>query len=433
MRSHAVDVPFAVHIPLFNKILLFCTPIVYLVAILTILKVFFIYLALLFYLTVLAYIINGKGLMPVIGNSYLLIALFALFGSSTFWSIYPDETIFKVGLHLFYVLFYLSMVYFFVSCDGRRIMVFSFSMIPIIFFVLNMILSLVVGNIRAENFSQGSVIGSYGNHMVAINEISIPIVAYGIITKLMDRKFLVASFVLTMLNVLISQSRGGLLIMVLSIFMVMVFLRLDRRSVLLYLSILLMLIFVGVGVFSTMSFFKKAMTHSVERVTETFIEDDIDTLRTLSFVFAVDTINEYPVLGIGFGAFSRAMEETYGLGIVPHNVIITLWTGAGIPALLLFALLILQVVVRGFKAIRAAPSQNDALWHKTILIAMFMVILHGLVRPLLDNPIFYMLLACALSARPPRSLSTQNSQAGDSGWAGVDHEVRHLAIKDGNI
>ncbi len=98
-------------------------------------------------------------------------------------------------------------------------------------------------------------------------------------------------------------------------------------------------------------------------------------------------LRDHPVFGAGINAYQstmvpyragnpRLVPEPY-----PHNIFLTSWTELGLLGLLAFTWIVAVLVVRPFRALRAAPSELKPLLWGTGM-AFVVVLVHGLV----DSP-----------------------------------------------
>lgn len=110
------------------------------------------------------------------------------------------------------------------------------------------------------------------------------------------------------------------------------------------------------------------------------------------------TIREYPIFGIGYGAFIEHSITEYGLGAThPHGLLTSIWTGAGIMGVsLLTANAVL--ILRNYSQQIAHGVGHDPLWMAGCMIGLMSIGLAGMFNVVMYQPILYLLLGVGSSA-----------------------------------
>lgn len=382
---------------------------IYPIAILTKLKIYYIYSTFIFYVLAIISFYIKRNLFYLTKKNGLVILFFSCFYLSSFWGIDIVNSLLSSFWITIYLLIYIIFCAAVVNTDAEKIgKVFLY--LPIFFFFINIYVMIKYGDLRPLDIAIHKEIGSYSNHMVGIVEICIPFIYY--YKKKSNYKLIAnVAFLITIFNILISQSRGGVLILATSIILTVLFYSRNISSFINILVYLLLSVVIILAIMMNINFTKKKVIMLYERIINSnyknveifneevlYIRDKNINVRTIQYQMGINTIRKYPIGGIGYGNFKHQMEKIYGIGVIPHNFIFTIWTGSGLLGLLLFFVIIVKVFRNLWKQYFIYKKINPkySFWYISTGIAFSLLLLHGLFRPLLNNPILYLVLALGL-------------------------------------
>ncbi len=339
-----------------------------------------------------------------VANNTSIYLFFMLMISSYVWSHYPGYTLYSIfSTFPFLLLFYIASFSIKRERSFFEIMVIS---LPIVYGVLFIIIFLKYGSIRVTNMEMSEVLGSFSGTAPAIVVVCLP---YLISMILLRKKWLVsaASIIFVIFVIVASQSRGALLMTLVTLLLVPL---LFGRDIATKMRLLLkMLIVASLVVISTMIVFDDTISIILNRSQDSqvyFVFDsdepirrETDYGRAVMYFEGISVIKNYPSFGIGYGGLSPHIEGLYGFPMVSHNIIVTVWGEMGIAGLIIFILMIGSAVQRLILARKWTShySKSDCYYYSASLVGLIILLLHGMTRPLLTNPMFYILLAIAFT------------------------------------
>jgi O-antigen ligase len=243
------------------------------------------------------------------------------------------------------------------------------------------------------------IVNSYANNMVVMMEASLPILFYRI--KYKSSKFVFAAFFMSLFNIIVSESRGGLV--TLSLFFLLLPLYYYRRKfnkVLLLSIIVFSILFVIGGILFSNAFenFEVLQRFSeIKSIGNLANSRDTSELsaRLMMYYHGFVLILSNPILGIGWGSFISSMEDFYGYGVIAHNLIIEIWTSCGIIGVIIFTLTFFTAFKRLYKHYRfnLLIDTNISYWCMANIVCLILLCFHGLFRPFLTNILLYLPLA----------------------------------------
>lgn len=315
--------------------------------------------------------------------------------------------------HLFYLYLYLSLYLIFCSAVlhvNQKGIECSFMYIPVFYFIVNIFVIVLYGGLRVSDHEAHAVVGSYSNHMVAIVEACFPYLIWRLFLK-PKNIFIYIVLLLNILNVIMSGSRAGYLIMILSFVIAPCVVVGDIRKAIKSFALMLAVILILFSLLSLNTKLNYMMSGVIDRFStdnlnyELFQQDILSrsedgvTKRAIMYHAGLRVIQEYPVGGVGYHNFKSYVEDNYGVGVIAHNVVINVWSSAGVLGVVALSILLLAAFFRIKMAIRFfSDDEIKRAWYRVVGVAFWLVIFHGLFRPLLYNPMFYFLLAIVMLA-----------------------------------
>jgi len=323
---------------------------------------------------------------------------------SVLWSHYPEETLWRGSLVLINIgIFYLMLTA--NRYDAEIVISKLVIIVPFITLIVFMIIYMVYGSIRPDTVAMDEQIHSISNDLPALVVLCVPYLL--MVPGIVRSKILIwGAVAASLFVVLLSQSRGGLMMILLSILM-SIFMYPDKRSIRIIkfakLSVAAILI-TAVMVFSF------GLDRLVMPVIDRFENSQLTSLngfinptkggkdyrRAVMYSEGINAIYEEPILGIGYGSLSPYIEKSYIFSIVSHNLIITSLGEMGIPGLMVLLWLMFSIVV-GLRNYRGgnAGTKKDKYFAAATLAALIVAFAHAQFRPLYSNPMVPVLLAQA--------------------------------------
>jgi O-antigen ligase len=387
------------------------------------LKAYYIAAAVSLYLVFVAGIPAYPNILHVVRNGWRVILLFIWLAFSALWSPDPAHTLWSVlimspGLMGFLIFAFLLTHY---SPDEfcRPLLA-----LLVILAIVNLILIATYGSVRVVERSLDDVRGSFCNGMVAISEACIPFVAYTF--RGGRRKAYAVLFVaILVFNTLVSQSRGGVIVMSVAVLMlILAQAGKTRRFARSLVAMVLGIIVIGIllmNVAYTRTLALETMDRFIgmqpgwdlldpNRMLYT-IPDDAE-VRTVQLKLGMEIIEDSPWGGIGYGSVQVYMADHFRAGYVAHNFLVEVATGVGLPGLAFFFYVIIgaTLLLRKRYLYYKKTDSDQSYWYMVNIISLAIVLLHGMFRPLLQNPMLYIPLAAAYMAVIPRSSQAESDR-----------------------
>jgi O-antigen ligase len=333
-------------------------------------------------------------------HDIILVFLYISLCISMLWSIDKIITIKSV-----YWIFYLVFFYFYLIvglAPGNRIISLNYYFLfaPFIYFGVSYYIYLIFGSLRPSMLDLGQsdiFVGSFSNYVASSVEVSLPFLYNLIITgKKRVKMVAIISLTFTFLVLLLSQSRGALLASLL-ITIIFIFLY-PKRGGMKLLLLAFIIIFIGLIIFSKL-IFRDVATDYAGRFDRKIEQES----RLGQFMVGLKMVEERPILGWGYGVTAenyqrgkgRIGQKVQDMGGEFHNFFLEIWAGAGLFSLIIFLYMVIHLLNKIRKIMYT--KEDIPLERRGFVLAVYVgligVILHGLVRPLLDNPNLYVLLA----------------------------------------
>ena len=150
------------------------------------------------------------------------------------------------------------------------------------------------------------------------------------------------------------------------------------------------------------------VTDGFQRVALTNSDDETgyDIERQAMLLVGWEAFTERPWLGIGYHNLGERIGEVFSREIESHNILLTLIAECGWPALILFCLLIGEFFRRTSwaRAHRAIESRG---FYAACQIVSIAGLLTGMAFPLLELPVFYVVLGIGYASAFPRRESAR--------------------------
>ena len=339
-----------------------------------------------------------------------LLFLFLWFILSSSWSNHPIHS-FITGIKTFgFMIVSLLAIEVFRQKGFKSLWVISIIFSYGIFFIFFYIF-LKYGAVRQfGNPEMKSFVNFFSNKGTAIIIPCVPIVLYCLKMKIFNRLLSIGALASCYISISLSESRASLVLIILAtfgtIFAISENIKILFRYVC-YSVIFIVLIFVVINSMEETNDLTKRVSSRFSNsalLSNESVEDGIqDYERIMMFIVAKDIIEQDPFWGVGYENFGFFMEKIYGSFVVSHNLIITTWAETGLMGLGFFVWLLLECGknIRRQRRRFAEYHIKAPPFYGVLFVALALVLIHGMVRPQLNNPMFYLIIAACLS-RPRR-------------------------------
>lgn len=337
--------------------------------------------------------------------------LFLMPLASGIWAKYPGITLWQGSLVLVNVaIFYLASIANAQNMD--RLISRLVLLIPFVFLSLFAWMLYKYGSVRSQSVSMAQEFGSVSNVGQAFVVLCVPYLM--VLPGNMVRKILIwASVFAAILVVLLSQSRGAYLMLVITLLLSIYFLPARQYERVQKIFVLTGAILLAVGVCSMILGVDRVVSPVLERFQQSQliggngfvgpIRKGDDYRRAIVYSEGIHAIIEEPILGIGYGGLYGYIGDRYGFGSVSHNVVITAWGEMGIPGLIALVWVFVAAVARLNQRRKYYPKNSSgSLMASATLVALAVIFIHSQFRPFFTNPMLPILLAQAYSRAIPR-------------------------------
>ena len=364
------------------------------ISIITTKLIYFSYFVVILYAAFYIFTVFPQYLAKILRQSFHMFTLFLIINLSLIWSIDPSRTILELTIYnstiVFYIILSLTVI---ISSTMQRTTVFL--CLPFLCFLINIYLILKFGVVRANDHAMKEMVNSYSNNMVVVMEACLPILFFRLRFKF--NYYVVLAIILAIFNILISESRGGLMTLLLFI-IILPFYHYRRKSnrFILFSSTIIALVVLISGFlysgayekFEVLSRFNELT--SINTIATTNAPSNL-SLRLLMYHHGLKLMIAHPILGIGWGSFITSMEEIYGSGVIAHNLIIEIWSSCGVVGTAIFLLTLFTALKRLYHCHRNFLKLDESIsyWCMANMVCLVLLCFHGLFRPFLSNIFLY--------------------------------------------
>ena len=362
-------------------------------------KIYFAYVVVIFYLLFYIFSLRTVYLISILSYSKFLFLLFIVINISLFWTTNLGDTLLYLAIfdHIPIIYLCLSITIIFSSTLQRSAV---FVYISLLCFLINVALLLEFGTVRAYHHDMREIVKSYSNYMSTMMEVCLPMLFYRL--KCKSTKYItIFAIILTLFNIVVSESRGGVLTLVLFSILLPIFYFRSKTNRIITFGLILIIILSG-----AISIFQFGIYEKLE-VLERFSEfegirgivsssDPSDlSARLLMYHHGISLIMAHPLLGIGWGSFLSSMENTFGVGVIPHNFIIEIWSSSGIFGVGLLMLTLYVAFGRLYRhyQLNINIDRSISYWCLANIMCLVLLCFQGLFRPFLTNILLYFPLA----------------------------------------
>ena len=389
-----------------------------------------------FFITI-CIIYKGHIRIPNLWNGLPILFLFLMMFVSSLWAPSPRESLWRAGIHLIFLWIFLAA---FIAASNKNIRWFYYIVIfvPYLVLITSLFIYYRYGTIRPENNEISDAVGSFSNIAPAI---VIPLIPFHIYLHLIKWNKLLnyLSLYSAIIVVLISQSRGGYLMLAIILLVSPFLFNSNYRGKLIFLHKMLIICIIIIG--SVIFFFGYEST--IGRVAERFsssqllhflsaetpVKGEGDYRRFIQYATGISVIKSHPIMGVGFYGFSTEMGKMLvdTEGSVSHNIFFTVWGEMGIFGLSAFFWLTYSALTKTLRVRSHSTilrNHSSFLFYSALVLAILLSLLHAQFRPQLTNPSFYIIFALALSVYSPKRSIIIGSSAESVGKLGMGRSPR---------
>lgn len=368
-------------------------------------RIYFITLLVVFIAVFIAYALNKGWKLYISKLDLAVLALFSLPLISTLWSISPTDTLSR-GLFASFGFLLYYMYTRFINHDMTEAMTRISRMNILSLLLLSMMIFMVFGTLRANSYESKQVIGSVSNGIPAVIVICVPYMMREFSLS-RHKLFYTGVLLLALFIAVLSESRGGMLLIVVAIALSYVISpeNLEKKVVNIFVLGVLpaILLFFVISAGAQAEFFINTWERIQSSqllsagISEVPRRDQADFERAVMYHEGFKIVSGLPLLGVGFGGLHVITERLYGDGIISHNLVITAWGELGIAGMLvvtfLFGTLLYRLyVLQGDRTINLRLRYDAA----ATIVALVVLLMHAQFRPFYSNPMIPIVLAHAV-------------------------------------
>jgi O-antigen ligase len=351
---------------------------------------------------------KGRLRVPDMSRALPVVLFFAQMLISSLWAERVRESLWKASLtYIFLWVFVVSFIQF--SRMRYEYIRYLTLIFPYFVLIVNIIIYVKYGSVRSYESSMKDVVGSFSNIGPAHVLLLIPFNIYYLYFERRHKLAAILSFGVSLIVILISESRGAYLMLLLVIALTIWFYeqRLFQKMAFAF------RVWVPILLLCTCFLFAYGYGRTVTPVLDRFsrsqllspsVYDDperneADFGRVVQYTEAINAIIREPLTGIGFNGIFYEIERKYGVGKISHNMISTAWAEMGMVGLVLLGIIVINSVKFANRA-RRLNRRSDRVRYgfaSAVMVALLVGLIHGQFRPQLSNAIFYVVLGLALS------------------------------------
>jgi O-Antigen ligase len=376
----------------------------YFPAILSYYRIFYFLVAFVFSVTILLVWGGEVGAPMVKKNSRLLILFFVYLAFTSLWAEAPARTLLGTATISIFICVWV-LAYVLGSNQGKQEIAQLFVWIPYVVAGTFVYLLARFGALRPYDEGTKVAFGATANLSTEWLVVSLPFLFW--LIRRGDRKRYI-ELGLSFLLLALAQSRTGYFLTILCL-LTEIFLRgLSIRRFLTEVSrwaIVLALIIGSAFYFpATRALMQEGFDRTITR--ESSEEEYLDLERLWMLEQGWESFVDHPILGIGFDNLGGRVEDAYGYEVVSHNILVTLISESGWPGFVIFFLLIYGFFKRTVCA-RASSRDGSDGFYTACIISMAAALFMGIAYPLLQFPLFYVILAIGYAVQGPANLGKE--------------------------
>lgn len=338
---------------------------------------------------------------------------FFLYASLTIlWAEYPADTITAIGIHLIFIpLFAVS--YVMARNYSAKQLTKIFVYIPYAIALVFLYLYIVHGALRPYNAETKDAMGATAN----VSSTQLAIILPFLIWRMREFRSSQVAFFLSLCLILVAQSRTAYIIMILSLIVAMIINSKDISTFLVQSAKLTLGLVMIMGLLFLLPRTKDLIIAGYDRL----VENDSYNLelsntgairgndvRKLMLVGGWQLHTEHPLRGIGFYNLSPQLEEKYGLGVVSHNLLISLLAELGWLGFLLYCVLVGRGIIllrrRIINLTKSGSERRTITFYKSCNASLILSVVAVMFYPPFSNPIFYISLGFVYSLHSYKEL-----------------------------
>jgi O-antigen ligase len=329
-------------------------------------------------------------------NAYHLLAFFIYLGLTAVWADVPKRTLEGVAIDSIFLLVW-AISFLLQRNYKEKEIARIFLCVPYVVAATFIYLMMTFGALRPYDEQSTGTLGATANLCAQWLVVALPFIYW--FSRQGDKRRYRELF-LTLFLIAIAESRTGYILAVLCLLTEgYLYGKSARRFVLETLKlVLVLLLLVGLAWWlpPTRPLVEGGFDRAVVRETSNGAEYDVE--RLWMFQEGWQSFIDHPLLGIGYENLGERVAAAHGYEIVSHNILITLIAESGWPGFLLFVGLIVEFCRRTGWGI-AGGEEGTGAFYIACRISMVIALLTGMAYPLLEFPLFYVVLGIGCAAK----------------------------------
>ncbi len=376
----------------------------YFPAIFSYLRIFYVLIFLVFLAFLYALRFGSNAKREALRSARYILGFFAYLALTAVWAQFPDRTLIAVAVDLIFILvwglfFALELTY--TEEEIARLFVY----VPWVVAATFVYLLARFGALRPFDEDSIAQIGATANICGQWLVMSLPFI-YWLIRRGDKRRYIELS--LTLFLIAVAQSRTAyVLVLFLVVAEAYVYGKNLRHFLMESVKFAVILVLLVASAWFLPAT-RPLVTDGFQRVALTNSDDETgyDIERQAMLLVGWEAFTERPWLGIGYHNLGERIGEVFSREIESHNILLTLIAECGWPALILFCLLIGEFFRRTSwaRAHRAIESRG---FYAACQISLIAGLLTGMAFPLLELPVFYVVLGIGYASAFPRRESAR--------------------------
>ena len=333
-----------------------------------------------------------------------LLGFFAYLALTAIWAPFPERTLTSVAIDLIFILvwaifFMLELAY------KEEEIARTFVYVPYVVAATFIYLIARFGALRPFDEESVTEIGATANLCGQWLVMSLPFI-YWLIRRGDRRRYV--ELCLTLFLIAVAQSRTAYLLVVFLVLAEAFVYGKNLRHFLAecakFAAILALLVAAAWFLPAT----KPLVVDGIQRVVIMQGDDDtgFDIERKAMFLVGWEAFSENPWLGIGYHNLGERIGEVFSREIESHNILLTLFAECGWPGFVLFGLLIWEFFRRTSWA-KANRNVGSSGFYSACQISLIVGLATGMAFPLLEFPLFYVVLGLGFAPALHKKFSTK--------------------------
>jgi O-antigen ligase len=339
-------------------------------------------------------------------------SLFAYFGLTALWSLYPSHTLQMVALESINIAI-LATTLFWASNASSVDVANLFRWLPRIVLLAYVYMLFRYGMVRGANAVESRAIAAISSGGALTAAVAIPFI---MAAAMRYSRIAMIDLLIAVLVLVLSESRTGYLLGVLMLFAsVSAYADRSHKRIRRFVLVTAALL-VAFGLSLTIPAIREAIGSVLERILLIILIQQNpasaveEAERLTMYLAGWNAFLEHPVLGIGYQSLAPLTFDRYGNEYSSHNLLLTLVAEAGWPALFLF-LVLMAAYFKRLRKLNAVATEPDRDVIAALRMSMVGLLIGSMFHQLIPFHFFHVLLGATFGLQV-RSIDTRLSSAG---------------------